>query len=91
MLTETGRITLSEEISTESGWFNFSKNTLLPILNQRNKILFKARQEDNSEELKELCRDAKVSARIAVEAAKCRWNEHLASSIANMRTTLKDS
>jgi len=90
-LTEAGKASLLEEETTDTGWFHFSRDTLAPILNKRNKVLFEARQQDNSEELRQRCRDARTAAKIAVEAAKCRWNEHLASSIANMKNTPKAS
>jgi len=62
-----------EDINDCKGWFEFSADLLMPLIDKRNKLLSKARSINGvNVELKQQCRNAKNDLKDAVAVAKGR-------------------
>ena len=90
-LTSAGKEILSREETNDIGWFETSRKELLPLINERNEILFAARSSENSITLKQKCIDARNNVKDAVKAAKSKWKTMLANRMRNINTTPKDA
>ena len=71
LLTNAGREVLSCEDSSDAEWFETSKDELLPLINEINKLLLAARSSPNNL-LKQKCIDTRNDARDTIKVAESR-------------------
>ena len=70
---------LAEDNKVDQGLYSLSKDNLRPMIEQRNNLLFKARNLDIQDpSLKQQCIDARRDARNAIVIAKSKWLRHIA-------------
>ena len=74
----------------DPGQVEFSRSELIPVIDERNRVLFKARLS-NDPTLKQKCIDARNNVKDAIKCAKSRWIVSLADRINNMNRTPKDA
>ena len=74
-MSTTGKELLTREESADPGWFEASRDHLMPLINERNRILLAARSSDDQSSVptwKRKCIDARNNVRDAVRLAKSR-------------------
>ena len=76
-LTTARREVLSCKVFSDPGWFETSKNELILLINERNKLLLATRLSPNNL-LKQKCIDARNNIRDTIKAVKSRWMSTLA-------------
>ena len=82
----------SKKKEDSSGWYDFSKNLIDPLMVRRAKILDLVRQgKYSTTQAKIMCKDSKKDLKDVISLAKANWTSHLAERIHEMARNPKDS
>ena len=89
-MRKAGKLTLEDEENDNPGWYEENKEMLRPFFDEKNKLLFEARNTNSDDDsLKMRCRDARKNARNAIQIAKTLWVEKIAEIAHNMNFSPK--
>ena len=91
-MTSAGKEALVREESTEPGWFQASKEELIPLINECNESLVAVRSSSDLSlklKLKLKCINARNNVKDAIKAVKSKWIATLAERMKNINNTLK--